>query len=462
MSKLTKRIVDGLQSDGAKHGTLFWDDELNGFGVRVFPSGLKTFVIKFRAHSGRQRWLKLGAFGPLTAEHAREKAKLELAKVIDGEDPADHRDQLRVALTLNKLCDLYLEAAGAGLVIGRKGMPKKQSTLDSDRSRIDAHIRPLLGQVRAAEITRADIETLKRDVALGKTAKDRMLGPRRRSIVRGGKGVVTRLLGTLGAVFAWGQENGYVDHNPVRGVKRFADKQKKALLTSEQYHWLARALDWLDARSDRHGQRLHSAVGLAAIRFIALTGVRRGEAQNLRWEEVDLHGTCIALGETKTGPSLRPLSRAAFALVDVRPAIADYVFAGGSEMKGYWGLPGLWLTVQRTAKRLAGKEAAACGAAPAAAGPLDGLTLHSLRHSFAGVAESLGATIPTIAALLGHRLGGVTGGYILKRVDVLLIDAANRVADQVALQMRGEAPPTNIIAFQPRGRRPAPLAALAA
>lgn len=462
MPKLTKRVVDGLQSDGAKHGTLFWDDELNGFGVRVFPSGLKTFVIKFRAHCGRQRRLKLGAFGPLTAEHAREKAKLELAKVIDGEDPADDRDQRRAALTLNKLCDLYLEAAGAGLVIGRKGVPKKQSTLDSDRSRIDAHIRPLLGHVRAAEVMRADIETLKRDVALGKTAKDRMLGPRRRSIVRGGKGVVTRLLGTLGAVFAWGQENGYVDHNPVRGVKRFADQQKKALLTSEQYHWLARALDWLDVRLDRHGQRMHSAVGLAAIRFIALTGVRRGEAQSLRWDEVDLHGTCIALGETKTGPSLRPLSRAAFALVDVQPAIADYVFAGGSEMKGYWGLPGLWLTVQRMAKRLAGKEAAACRVAPPGAGPLDGLTLHSLRHSFAGVAESLGATIPTIAALLGHRLGGVTGGYILKRMDVLLIDAANRVADQVALQMRGEAPPTNIIAFQPRGRRPAPLAALAA
>lgn len=462
MAKLTKRVIDWLQSDGSKHGTLFWDDELSGFGIRVYPSGAKVFFVKFRARSGRQRWLKLGAFGPLTPEHAREKAKLELARVIDGEDPAAERDQTRTALTVNKLCDLYLEAAEAGLVLGRKGLPKKQSTLDSDRCRIGAHARPLIGHVRANEITRADIEALKRDVALGKTAKDRMLGPGRRSIVRGGKGTVTRLLGTLGAVFVWGQENGYVINNPVRGVKRFADKQKKAMLTSEQYHWLARSLDYLDARLDRHGRRMHSAVGVAAIRFIALTGVRRGEAQNLRWDEVDLHGTCIALGETKTGPSLRPLSCVAFAHVDVQPAIADYVFAGGSEKKGYCGLPGLWLTVQRTAKRLAAKEAAAGGAAPPATGPLDGLTPHSLRHSFAGVAESLGATIPTIAALLGHRLGGVTGGYILKRVDVLLIDAANRVADQIALQMRGEAPPSNIIAFQPRGRRPAPLASLAA
>ncbi len=461
MTKLTKRIIDGLQSDGSKHGTLFWDDELAGFGVRVYPSGSKVFFIKFRAKSGRQRWLKLGAFGALTPERARELAKLELARVIDGEDPADQRDQLRAMITLGKMCDLYLEAADAGLVLGRRGLPKKQSTIDSDRSRIDAHVRPLLGHVRAVEIVRADIEALKRDVALGKTAKDRMIGPRARSIVKGGKGVVTRLLGTLGAVYTWGQENGYVDHNPVRGVKRFADKQKKALLTSEQYHWLARALDWLDARRDRYGKRMHSATGLAAIRFIALTGVRRGEAQNLRWDEVDLHGTCIALGETKTGPSLRPLSRAANAVVDAQATIADFVFAGGSELKGYWGLPGLWKTVQNAALRLARAEAASQGQ-PAPTSPLSGLTLHSLRHSFAGTAESLGATIPTIAALLGHRLGGVTGGYILKRVDVLLIDAANRVADQIELQMSGKAPPSNVIAFQPRGRRPAPTVPLAA
>ena len=462
MTKLTKRIIDGLQSDGSKHGTLFWDDELAGFGVRVYPSGSKVFFIKFRAKSGRQRWLKLGAFGALTPERARELAKLELARVIDGEDPADQRDQLRAMITLGKMCDLYLEAADAGLVLGRRGLPKKQSTIDSDRSRIDAHVRPLLGHVRAVEIVRADIEALKRDVALGKTAKDRMIGPRARSIVKGGRGVVTRLLGTLGAVYTWGQENGYVDHNPVRGVKRFADKQKKALLTSEQYLWLARALAWLDARRDRYGMRMHSATGLAAIRFIALTGVRRGEAQNLRWDEVDLYGTCIALGETKTGPSLRPLSRAANAVVDAQPVIADFVFAGGSEMKGYWGLPGLWKTVQNAALRLARAEAAAQGQPRVPASPLSGLTLHSLRHSFAGTAESLGATIPTIAALLGHRLGGVTGGYILKRVDVLLIDAANRVADQIELQMSGKAPPSNVIAFQPRGRRPAPTVPLAA
>lgn len=452
MTKLTKRVIDGLQSDGAKHGTLFWDSELKGFGIRVFPTGAKTFVVKFRTRSGRQRWLKIGTFGALTAEKAREKAQVELARVVNGEDPADERDQLRAAVTVTELCDLYMTAAEAGLVLGRKGTPKTPRTISTDRSRIDAHVKPLLGQLKASEVTRTDIEGFKTAVVTGKTARNEMLGPRRRSIVRGGKGALTRTLGLLGAVFAWGQDNGYVEQNPARGVKRFADAQKKAMLTGEQYAALAQALDELAARRDRNDQPMHSPVGLAVIRLIALTGVRRGEAENLRWDEVDANGTCLALGETKTGPSLRPLSRAAFAIIDAQDAIADFVFPAGPDAKGYNGMPGLWRTVQKTARVMAEAAALGRGEAALAAGPLDGLTLHSLRHSFAGVAEQLGATIPTIAALLGHRLGGVTGGYILKRVDVLLIDAANRVAEHVEMLMRGEAPPSTVVQFIPKGR----------
>ena len=420
--------------------------------MRVFSSGLKTFVVKFRTHSGRQRWLKIGTFGAVTVEQARDMAKRELAKVAQGEDPAQDRLEIKTAVTVTQLCDRYMEAARAGMVLGRKGSPKKASTLATDGSRIDAHVKPVLGVLKANEVTRADIEGFKQSVVMGKTARDEKVGPRARSIVKGGKGALTRTLGLLGAIFAWGIENGYVSNNPARGVRRFADIQKKALLTPEQYYALADALETLDRKRDRHGERLHSAVGLAAIRFIALTGVRRGECEHLRWDEVDAGGNCIALGETKTGPSLRPLSRAAFAIVDAQVAIADYVFPAGSDAGGYSGLPGLWRTVQKTARSavVAGGDTAT-----PISGPLDAVTLHSLRHSFAGVAESLGATIPTIAALLGHRVNGVTGGYILKRVDALLVDATNRVADHVALLMRGKAPPSNMVQFQPRGRKAA-------
>jgi integrase len=450
--KLTKRVIEGLTSTGTKTGTLHWDSELKGFGIRVFPSGLKTFVVKFRTRSGRQRWLKIGTFGPLAPERARELAKLELAKVVEGQDPASERDQLRGAATVAQLCDLYMEAAKAGLVLGRKGTPKKASTLATDSSRIDAHIKPLLGHLKAGEVTRADIEGFKAGVVTGKTARDKKLGPRSRSIVKGGKGALTRTLGLLGAIFAWGIDSGHIDHNPVRGVRRFADNQKKALLTGQQYHALAEALHVLEQRRDRHGEPMHNLTGIAGIRFIALSGVRRGECQQLLWDEVDAEGTCLAMGETKTGPSLRPLSRAAYAVINDLDPISDYVFAAGREEKGYQGLSQLWRTVQKTARQAAVEVAKTLGEEPPAKGPLDDITLHSLRHSFAGVAEELGASIPTIAALLGHRLGGVTGGYILKRVDVMLIDAVNRVGDHIAMMMRGEAPQAQIIQFRPRGR----------
>jgi hypothetical protein len=112
MAKLTKRVVESLESDGSKHGTLYWDTELKGFGVRVFSTGLKTFVIKFRTRSGRQRWLKIGTYGTMTAEQARDRALVELAKVISGEDPADDRDQLSAAVTVVQLCDHYMTAGG--------------------------------------------------------------------------------------------------------------------------------------------------------------------------------------------------------------------------------------------------------------------------------------------------------------------------------------------------------------
>ena len=104
----------------------------------------------------------------------------------------------------------------------------------------------------------------------------------------------------------------------------------------------------------------HSQIGIAAIRFIALSGVRRGECQQLRWDEVDALGTCLALGETKTGPSLRPLSQAAFAMIDSLEPVSDYVFAAGPEQAGYQGLPGLWETVQKTARVSAETAAARC------------------------------------------------------------------------------------------------------
>ncbi|MDP3746626.1 MAG: integrase family protein [Phenylobacterium sp.] len=445
MPKLTKTIVEALEPSVNPSGTVHWDTQLAGFGVRVFPSGARKFVLKYRTRGGRQRWLTLGAFGPLTVERAREIARLESAAVIEGADPVAVRQEARDAVTISELCDLYMDAAEKGLIVGRGGKCKRPSTVATDKSRISAQIKPLIGAIKAAELTRADVEKLKVNIAEGKAARDVKTKRRGRSIVRGGRGASTRVLGLLGSICNWGVENGYLAENPVKRVRRFASDQRKALLTAYQYRFLGAALDALAERRDRHNEPRHNAVGLKLLRFIALSGVRRGEGEGLRWREVDKTGTCLALTMTKTGPSLRPIGSAATRLLDMLEAESEFVFPNATQEAGYTGLPQLWSTVKAEAARLAG-----CAKGE---GPLEGLTMHQLRHSFAGIAEDCGASIPTIAALLGHRLGGVTGGYILKRPDRYLLDAADKASELIDRALRGGDFGAEILRFEPRSSR---------
>jgi len=449
MPRLTKKAVDALSCQGDAP-EVTWDDDIAGFGIRVFPSGTKKFVLKYRTRGGRQRWMGLGAFGPLTVERARELAKIELAKVIEGEDPAGQRQDARIAVTVGQLCDIYVEEAEKGLIAGRGGTPKKASTIATDKSRIAAQIKPLIGSMKAVEVTRPDIEALKKQIAEGKAKRDVRTRRRGRSIVRGGRGAATRVIGLLGAIFSWAADNGFVETNPVRGVRRFAAKQSKALLSSEQYQFLGSALDALQAKTNRHNEPAHNHIGIEAIRFIASSGVRRGEAEQLRWTEVDKAGTCLALQATKTGPSLRPLGRTAALILDRLDHEGEFAFPTAAGEAGYSGLPQLWKTVKREAARQANEAAKRSGTTEALPGPLEGLTIHSLRHSFAGTAESLGASVPTIAVLLGHRLGGVTGGYILRRPDRPLLDIADRVSEHIARAMRGEQLSAEILRFEAR------------
>jgi len=184
--KLTKRAVDGFTVADAKQ-LIYWDTEVKGFGVRVLPSGLKTFVVQYRTAEGVKRRLNLGRFGPLTVEKARDLAKLKLAEVIVGEDPADKVREARKGMTVSQMCDWYLTEARAGNILGRKNLPIKTSSLDMDESRIRTHIVPLLGRRIVKQLRIPDVEQMQTDVKNGKTAKARTGG--RGGMATGGPGV---------------------------------------------------------------------------------------------------------------------------------------------------------------------------------------------------------------------------------------------------------------------------------
>ena len=110
MTRLTKRTVEALKSN-RERDTFLWDSELRGFGVRVKPSGTKTFIIQYRNQEARTRRCVIGQYGVLTVEQARDLAQKKLAAVIDGADPSAERHSVRTGLTIAAVCDWYLAEA---------------------------------------------------------------------------------------------------------------------------------------------------------------------------------------------------------------------------------------------------------------------------------------------------------------------------------------------------------------
>ena len=160
------------------------------------------------------------------------------------------------------------------------------------------------------------------------------------------------------------------------------------------------------------------------VRLLALTGCRKGEVLALAWPEVDLEAHQLRLANTKEGYSIRPLGQAAVNLLERLPhhTKSETVLPSGTDGTPYGGLPRAWLRIAERAK-------------------LKNITLHTLRHSFATTANTLGCSEPTIAAMLGHSRGTMTSRYV-HVVDATLLAAADRVAGAIAKAMAGEKPAT--------------------
>lgn len=405
MPKITKKAVDAAIPNGRDY--VIWDSELPGFGLRVFASGKRSYVLQYRS-LGRSRRYTIGLHGVWTPEAARLEAKSQLGRIARGDNPAEEKQLDHRALTVKQLCDLYRNDLEAGLILGKGGRPKKASTIYTDLGRIKRHILPLLGNRRVKDLTRADAIKLLKDVMAGNTrASIKTEKLRGKSIVRGGPGTASRTLGLFGAILTYAINAGIIDSNPAHGIRKPKDQVRQRRLTEAEYRELGRIL-----AESRRDSRYATTVDI--VRLLALTGCRRGEIIGLGWDEIDFEQSCLRLTDSKEGYSVRPVGLPVLEfLEDQMPyAEGDHVFVGLRNSPVFGAFPHQWDKMFR-------------GSA------LDGITAHVLRHSFASIANDLGFTEVTIAALVGHAKGSVTGKYI-HTLDTTLVMAADTIAGYIA------------------------------
>ena len=248
--KLTKTMVEAIPP--ADQDVVVWDEALPGFGVRVKPSGVRSYVVQYRSReSGASRRLTIGRHGPLlTFDQAKKRARTILADAIRGGDPAEERRRARDAPTMADLAADYLE---------RHAIPKKRpKSVRDDRSMLDNIVLPRLRSKKVEAVTRRDVETI--HVAL----RDRPYQ-------------ANRVLALLSKMFNLAVDWGWRPDNPVKGIERYQEEKRDRWLSNEELRRLCEVLD------GHPNQRAANAV-----RLQLLTGARLGEVLSARKDAFDL------------------------------------------------------------------------------------------------------------------------------------------------------------------------------
>jgi len=362
MPKLTKRLVESTAPDPDRDRVV-WDSELAGFGLRVRPSGRRTYVIQFRNSFGRSRRMTLGTHGVLTPDDARKEAVQKLASVARGDDPVEERKKNRHGLTVQEAAALYLKEH---LVPKRKA-----STVRQFEQIFRCAVVPMLGSRKLASLTLQDVERLHRTFRDTPTKANHALN-------------------WLSAVlsFAERRELRPAGSNPCRLVARYKVKRRERFLTPAEMARLGEALN----QEEKAGTTHPSAV--LAIRLLALTGMRRREVTRMKWEYVDFERGCVHLPDSKTGPKTVHLPAPALELLSNadRQEGNPYVCWGTKPGRPYAGVYGRWKRIRKAAG-------------------LDGLRLHDLRHTFASFGAAAGFGLFVIGKVLGHTRTETTERY---------------------------------------------------
>src|SRR5262245_54831144 len=197
--RITKRVLDGLRPQAREFAV--WDFKLPGFGVRVRPSGAMSYVVVYRAGSGRGapvRRYTIANVGKTAPEAARRRAKAILGAVAHGHDPAGEKASERGTLTISALANRFMSE--------HVEQKRKPGTAIFYRHLLDKIIKPDLGAMKADKVTRAQVARLH-----GK--------------LKGTPFQANRVLAVIGSLYAFAGRSGVVpeDTNPARRIDKFKE-----------------------------------------------------------------------------------------------------------------------------------------------------------------------------------------------------------------------------------------------
>lgn len=390
--KLTKRLVDDLTPDPARD-VWAWDSELRGFGLRVLPSGVKSYAIQYRDEGGRTRRLALGRHGVLTPDLARKLAVQRLAEVARGENPSVERQaarsKARQTQTVRQLVERFLRE--------HVDAKRKPRTAAHYRYVLNDHILPDLGPLAVDAVTRDDVEALHLRMKATPTTANRALA------------VLSKM---FNLAEAWRLRP--LQSNPCYRIERYPERARDRFYSDDELKEIGAAL----ADAERVGTIADGAI--AALRLLALTGCRASEILELRWADVDLAAGVLRLTDAKAGARTVPLGAPAIALLRGLPRIGERVVSGRR--------PGSPLTLP--ALEAAWKKVRT------AAG-LSNARIHDLRHTVGTYAGQAGLNAFTVRDVLGHKGLAMTGRYVSADTAPLR-RAADEVAGRVAAALAGE------------------------
>ena len=408
--RITKRTVDALKSRGSEFTV--WDDAIAGFGVRVRPTGAKSYMVVYRAGSGRGapvRRYTIAAVGKITPERARARAKAILGSVAHGQDPADQKATERGTPTVAELADRFMA--------DHVEPKRKGRTAEFYRDILDRIVKPALGTTKADKLTRFQVGRMHTSLAVTPFQANRVLA-------------------VIGSMYTFAGRSGLVPEgsNPARGIDKFKESHRERFLSSEELVRLGSAIreaetdgiSWTvdeskpTAKHVPKNKRLTkiAAPAAAALRLLLFTGCRLREILHLRWEHVDIERGCLFLPDSKSGRKTIILNAPALAVLNGLERLGPYAVAGDDPQQPRYDLKRPWDAVTKRAG-------------------LFGVRLHDLRHTYASFGAGGGLGLPIIGRLLGHAQPATTARYAHLDNDPLR-RASEAIAGRISAALDGK------------------------